>query len=100
MNRLLGAFVALAVVWAAAESAKAQVYQVYYPAAAPVAVTSYYAPAPAPLMYAPAPTVAYYPQAVATTRYRPLIGGTVTRWRYVNRPAYVYPSTVAYYPAY
>jgi hypothetical protein len=41
----------------------------------------------------------YAPTAVATTRYRPLIGGNVTRWRYVNRPTVVYPSTVAYYPA-
>jgi hypothetical protein len=36
---------------------------------------------------------------VATTRYRPLIGGTVTRWRYVNQPVYAYPTTTAYYPA-
>ena len=100
MNRVLVAFVvALAIGWAVAESAQAQVYRAYYPAPAPVAVTSYYAPGP--VVYAPAPTTVYYPAApavVATTRYRPVIGGTVTRWRYVNRPAYVYPTTVAYYP--
>jgi hypothetical protein len=100
MNRLLVAVVALAIGLAAAESARAQVYRAYYPAPAPVAVTSYYAPGP--VAYAPAPTTVYYPAApavVATTRYRPLIGGSITRWRYVNRPAYVYPTTVAYYPA-
>jgi hypothetical protein len=114
MNRLLGAVFALAIVVAFASSAEAQVYQVYYPgtpvtsyyAPAPVAATSYYAPAPvaATTYYAPAPVAApvatyYAPTAVATTRYRPLIGGNVTRWRYVNRPTVVYPSTVAYYPA-
>jgi len=105
MNRLLGACVALVAVFAVAECADAQVYQVYYPAP----MTAYYAPTPVAVAPAPAtvyyptaayPTTAYYPTAVATTRYRPLIGGTVTRWRYVNRPTtYVYPSTVAYYPA-
>jgi hypothetical protein len=90
MKRLLSALFAIAVVFAVASSAEAQVYQAYYPA---VPYTSYYAPAPATVYYSPAPA------AVATTRYRPLIGGTVTRWRYVNQPAVVYPSTVAYYPA-
>jgi len=113
MNRLLGAAIAFAVILAVAEPAGAQVYQTYYagPATAyyaPAPVTAYYAPAPvttccapAPVTayYAPAPTVAYYPTAVATTRYRPILGGTITRWRYVNRPAYAYPATVAYYPA-
>lgn len=99
MNRLFGTAFALAVVVAFASSAEAQVYQVYYPGAP---VTSYYAPAPVATTayYAPAPVTTYYaPTAVATTRYRPLIGGNVTRWRYVNRPTVVYPSTVAYYPA-
>lgn len=92
MNRRLIALAALAVAVAFAGSARAQVYRVYYPAPA----TTYYAPAP---VVAAAPTVAYYPTAVPVTRYRPLIGGTVTRWRYVDRPAYVYPTTVSYYPA-
>jgi len=105
MKRLLGALIVCAAAFATAESADAQVYQVYYPAP----VTTYYAPTPVAVAPAPTiayypttayPTTAYYPTAVATTRYRPLIGGTVTRWRYVNRPTtYVYPSTVAYYPA-
>jgi len=97
MNRLLCASVAVAAVLAIADSAGAQVYQVYYPAP----VTTYYAPAPVAVAPGPVyyPTTAYYPTAVATTRYRPLIGGTVTRWRYVNQPTYVYPTTTAYYPA-
>ena len=91
MIRLLGALVAFALVLAATESAEAQVYQVYYPAP----VTTYYAPAPATVYYAP-PMATYY--------RRPLLGGTISGWRY-NTPAttYVYPATypatVAYYPA-
>lgn len=92
MNRRLIVLAAAMVVLAFAGSASAQVYQVYYPAP----VTTYYAPGP--VAVAPAPAVAYYPTAVPVTRYRPIIGGTVTRWRYVNQPAYVYPTT-AYYPA-
>jgi hypothetical protein len=94
MNRLLSVLVAFAVVLAIAESAEAQVYQVYYPAP----VTTYYAPAPVTTYYAPAPTTVYYAPPVATY-YRPLIGGTISGWRY-NYPAttYVYPTTVAYYP--
>jgi hypothetical protein len=93
MNRLLFGAAAVAMLLAVAQAADAQVYQVYYP---PTPVTTYYAPAP--VAVAPGPAVVY-PTAVPVTRYRPLLGGTVTRWRYVNRPAYVYPSTVAYYPA-
>lgn len=92
MNRRLCVLAAAMIVLAFAGSASAQVYQVYYPAP----VTTYYSPAP---VLAPAPAVAYYPTAVPVTRYRPLLGGTVTRWRYVDRPAYVYPTTVSYYPA-
>jgi hypothetical protein len=92
MKPLFGALIAFAALLAAANQAQAQVYQVYYPAP----VTTYYAPGP--VTVAPAPTVAYYPSVVPVTRYRPLIGGTVTRWRYVNQPTYVYPSTVTYYP--
>jgi hypothetical protein len=94
MKLLMGAFFAVAISLISAQAAQAQV--VYYPAAAPVPVTTYYAPAPAPVTYYYAPPVSY----------RPLIGGTVSGWRY-NYPArtYVYPaatypaSTVAYYPA-
>jgi hypothetical protein len=97
MNRLLGALIASAAVCAAAQSGDAQVYQVYYPAP----TTTYYQPAPVTTYYAPAPTTVYYSQPVATTYYRrPLIGGTISGWRYNAAPVtYVYPSTVAYYPA-
>jgi hypothetical protein len=96
MNRLL-CLVAVVAVLAIAESAHAQVYRAYYPAP----ITTYYAPGPVAVAPGPAYTTYYpaYPAAVATTRYRPLIGGSITRWRYVNQPAYVYPSTVSYYPA-
>ena len=94
MNRSMGALFAFALVFAVANSAEAQVYQAYYPAP----VTAYYAPAPvysAPVPVYSAPAAVYYPPTVvATTRYRPLIGGTVTRWRYVNPP-----TPVSYYRA-
>ena len=95
----------LGLLWA--EDASAQVYQAYYAPAtvyyqpAPAAVTTYYAPTPQTVYYAPAPTVSYYaPPAVATTYYRPLLGGAITRTRYVYAPVtYSYPTTVTYYPA-
>lgn len=92
MKRLLTAGFAFALLLFAAQAADAQVYQVYYPAAP---VTTYYGPAP--VAVAPVATTAYYPTAVPVTRYRPLAGGYVTRWRYVNQPV-LYPTT-AYYPA-
>lgn len=90
MIRLLGVLFAFAVVFAAAPNAEAQLYQVYYPAPA----TACYAPAPVPVAtyYAPAPTTVYYAPPVATYYRRPLLGGTVSGWRYN------YPATVAYYP--
>lgn len=78
-------------------------------------VTSYYAPttvyyAPAPRVYAvaspvvvaepaPAPTVTYYappaiihqPVARVRTRYRPILGGSVTRVHYGYAPMYYPP---------
>ena len=77
-------------------------YTSYY---APAPVTTYYAPAPTTACYAPAPTTVYYaaapapvvvaPGPVVTTRYRPILGGTVTR---VHYPWYgsAYPA-IAYY---
>lgn len=62
-----------------------------YYAPAPVATTAYYAPTTA--YYAPAAVVA--PGPIVQTRYRPILGGTVTR---VYNPTFMpaYPS-VAYY---
>ena len=71
--------------------------------AAPQAVAAYSAPqavyyAPAPPVtyasYAPAPTVAYQPVARVRTRYRPLLGGTVSRVRYGYAPVYYPPAPV------
>lgn len=79
-------------------------YVTYYPAA-----TTYYAPAPAPVAYVAAspvvieapppvvtayyapPAVVYQPAARVVTRYRPILGGSVSRVRYGYVP-------VAYYP--
>src|SRR3972149_362054 len=103
MNRLLGFALAFVVALAVSRSAEAQVYQVYY--AAPTtayyqpapATSAYYAPstvyyaapattayyAPTTAYYSPAPTTYYYappaPAPVATTYYRPILGGTITR---------------------
>ena len=91
--------------------ADAQVAQVtYYPPAVPVTtyyapargvpVTTYYAPAPAAVpvttYYAPAPVVRYQPVPVATTRHRPILGGTVTRVRTGYAPVVVNPTPVVY----
>jgi hypothetical protein len=73
----------------------------YAPPETPVVQTSYYAPVPAaPVVqtsyYAPAPAVAYRPVPVATTRYRPILGGTVTRIRTGYAPVVVNPMPVVY----
>ncbi len=57
---------------------------VYRPA--PVYYSSYYA-APAPVVYA-APAPVYQPVTRVRTRYRPILGGTVTRVRHGYAPAY------------
>jgi len=105
MKRLM-AVLALAVVLSWTGSAMAQccgcpTQTVYY---AP-ATTAYYAPAPTTVYYAPAPvaTTAYYapapvvaaPAPIVQTRYRPILGGTVSRVYY---PTYApaYPA-IAYY---
>ena len=71
---------------------------VYRPVAPCCAVPRavYYA---APVALAPvAPAVAYQPVARVRTRYRPFLGGTVSRVRYGYAPAYVAPApaVVAY----
>jgi len=73
-------------------------------AEAQIAYVTYYQPmtvyspccAPQPVYYAAvAPAVAYQPVAQYYTRYRPFLGGTVTRVRYGYAPAYVAPYPVA-----
>jgi hypothetical protein len=80
MNKLAGLLLVGALWCGASSPAAAQVYVTYYqpaPACAPpAAYATYYAPAP----------VVYQPVARATTRYRPLLGGSVTRVRYGYAP--------------
>lgn len=102
MKRLM-AILALCVVLSWSSTALAQCcgcQTAYY---APAPVTTYYAPAtayyaPAPVTTYYAPTTAYYAPAAAPivqTRYRPILGGTVTRVYYPNyAPAY---PAIAYY---
>jgi hypothetical protein len=87
-----GCLVGLALV----SQADAQVYVTYYSPAVPV--TACYAPAPVVYTsyYAPAPVVAYQPVAIARTRYRPILGGTVTRVRPAYSPFVVNPVPVVY----
>lgn len=47
--------------------------------------------------YAPAPAVAYQPVARVRTRYRPILGGSVTRVRYGYAPVYYAPPVVVGY---
>lgn len=89
-----------------AEQASAQFVTYYSPVIAPAPVvvapvptvayrpvvpyTSYYAPAP--VAVAPAPVVATPVRALApvvTTRYRPILGGAVSRLRYRYTPGVV-----------
>lgn len=66
----------------------AVVYSPVVAAPVPVCRTSYYA-APAPVAVAPVPVTR------VRTRYRPILGGTVTRVRTGYAPAY-YPVPVVY----
>ena len=83
--------------WLAIESdAQAQVaYVTYYQP-----MTVYSPPVPCAshaVYYAPAPAVTYQPVARVRTRYRPILGGTVTRVRYGYAPVYhPAPVVVAY----
>ncbi len=75
-------------------------------ARAQVAYVTYYQPmtvysppvvcTPHTVYYAPAPTVSYKPVARVRTRYRPFLGGTVTRVRYGYAPVYYRPAPVVY----
>jgi hypothetical protein len=94
--------VAIAACLACESQCQAQIVQVgYQPVTAyyaPVPVTTYYAPAPVTTYYAPAPvtTVSYQPVARYRTRYRPILGGTVTRVRYGYTPVYTTAMPVVY----
>lgn len=74
-----------------ASDAAAQVARVTYFAPA-TPVTTFYAPVaavPTTTFFHPAPVVRMQPVPVATTRYRPILGGTVTRVRTVYSPVVV-----------
>jgi hypothetical protein len=77
-------------------AAEAEAQVVWGPA---VPVTTFYAPA-GPVVhtsfFAPAPVVAYRPVTVARTRYRPFLGGTVTRYRPAYAPVVVQPAPVVW----
>jgi hypothetical protein len=107
MKTALFAAAACVAIMGLVNQAEGQVAQVtYYPPAVPV--TTYYAPAiplrtfyapaavPVTTYYAPAPVVRYQPVPVATTRYRPILGGTVTRVRTAFSPVVVNPVPVVY----
>ncbi len=94
MNKSALLLVACVVSLALPETSHAQVAYVtcYSPAPArvapaPVRVTSFFAPAPA---------VAYQPVPVAYTRFRPFLGGTVTRYRTAYVPVVVAPTPVVF----
>jgi len=57
---------------------------------------AYFHPVPHAVYYAPAPVV-YRPVARVRTRYRPFLGGSVTRVRYGYAPAYYAPPVVYAY---
>ena len=69
-------------------SADVQAHSPYFTYYHPAAHAVYYNSAPA-VYYAPAPVV-YQPVVRVRTRYRPILGGRVTRIRYGYAPAVVY----------
>lgn len=91
MKRLALACAVLGLNVLVASSANAEGYVDFAPIDAcgcdePVYVPGYYIPAPAP--------IAYGDSVVVRWRYRPILGGTVTRMRFVNygyAPAYYGP---------
>ena len=98
-------FLVACLLWLGAQSdARAQVaYVTYYQPmtvySPPVVVTPqvvHYAPTPHTVYYVPAPTVSYQPVARVRTRYRPFLGGTVTRVRYRYAPVYYPPAPIVY----
>lgn len=92
---LLGCFL-----WCGSEStAEAQVtYVSYYQPAVAYYPAPVYSPGCAyTAYYAPAPAVAYQPVARVRTRYRPILGGSVTRVRYGYAPVVYSPPVVVAY---
>ncbi len=103
-------FLVAFLLWLGAPSdARAQVayvtyYQpmtVYSPPVVATPQTVYYTPqtvyySPQTVYYTPAPAVSYQPVAHVRTRYRPILGGSVTRVRYRYAPVYHTAMPVVY----
>lgn len=95
MKKFAALLLALAV-WTVGDSqAEAQVgYATYYqpaPVYTPVQYATFYPPAFAPpAVVLPMPVPVYQPVTHAYTRYRPFLGGTVTRYRSYYAPVYAY----------
>lgn len=93
MKYLACVLLASALWLASGQEAQAQCRQVVYYQP----VTTYYAPVPVTTYYAPpVTTVAYQPVARVRTRYRPILGGSVTRVRYGYTPVYTTAMPVVY----
>ncbi|QEG36581.1 hypothetical protein [Bythopirellula goksoeyrii] len=94
MNKCLMLLVGCLLCVVVAEKTFAQIAYVTYYTPAP----TYIAPAPIQVtsFYAPAPAVAYQRVPVARTRYRPLLGGTVTRYRTAYTPVVVSSMPMVY----
>ncbi len=95
MKRVIMLLTAAIVGLAMLNQAEAQVARVTYFAPA-VPVTTFFAPTPVvqTSFFAPAPVVTYQPVQVTRTRYRPILGGTVTRVRPAFAPVVVQPAPV------
>ena len=98
MKTALTILAAGTMVLALMNQAEAQIARVTYFAPA-VPVRTFYAPT-VPVFqtsfFAPAPVVTYQPVTVARTRYRPFLGGTVTRFRPAYAPVVVNPAPVVF----
>ncbi len=100
MRSVLTAFAAIAACFAIHDQAEAQYVYIagYAPTPAYVAPVPTVALRPVPVVayrsvvVAPAPVVVAPAAPVVTTRYRPFLGGTVTRVRYRPAPVYVVPA--------
>lgn len=91
MQSKLALTLSVAIVLLLAGVASAQWHVTYY--SAPGCQPAYYGPVPTTVYYAPPVNYAVMP--VYTTRYRPLLGGSITRVRYYYAPA-VYAAPVHY----
>ena len=96
MKNLVISLVAVGALALVVGSASAQVaYMTYYQPVYPAAVVAPAPPVVYTSYYAPTTVKTYQPVARVRTRYRPILGGSVTRVRYGYAPTY----TTYYTPA-